>query len=214
MRSAIVRQFHRPRGAGGHIVGWVMAHRASNRRRSAWAVAMLDVQPGERVLEVGFGPGLAVADLCRRVGESGAVYGIDHSDVMVHQASRRNASAIEAGRVVLVHASVDRLPPELDGPFDAILTVNSFGFWPAPVDRLAELRGLLAPGGRFAIVSQPRCPGATRDTSLKAARQTEDLLRAARYKPQRTELLDLDPPVACVLARNPLENEVTPGPPP
>src|SRR4029077_18458694 len=94
----------------------------------------------------------------------------------LRQASRRNAAAIRAGRVTLIKAPADQLPPAVDGPFDAILAVNSLGFWPARAERLAELRRRLAPGGRIAIASQPRCPGATADTSRSAARGIEDLL--------------------------------------
>jgi SAM-dependent methyltransferase len=201
--AAIVGQFGHPRGTAGSVAGWVMAHRPSNRQRNSWAVSLLDVQPTDRVLEIGFGPGLAIAELSRRVGDSGHVYGIDYSEVMLRQASRRNAAAIAAGRVTLTWAPVDQLPPSLGGPFDAILTVNSLGFWPAPAQQLQELRRRLTPGGRIAVASQPRCPGATASTSLKAAREIENLLRDADYTPMRTETLDLDPPVVCVLAANP-----------
>ena len=105
-----------------------------------------------------------------------------------------------AGRVTLIRASVDQIPPALDGSFDAILAINTLAFWPAPAERLAELRWRLAPGGRVAIASQPRCPGATADTSRRAAREIEDLLRAAGFTRMRTETLPLSPPVACVLA--------------
>jgi SAM-dependent methyltransferase len=96
---------------------------------------------------------------------------------MLRQASRRNAAAIRAGRVTLINAPADQLPPAVDGPFDAILAVNSLGFWPAPAERLAELRRRLAPGGRIAIASQP----------LRTSTQT----------------LPLSPPVTCVLAASP-----------
>ncbi len=201
--AAIVGQFHHPRGTAGSVAGWVMAHRPSNRRRNSWAVSLLDVQPADRVLEIGFGPGLAIAELSRRVGEQGRVYGIDHSEVMLRQATRRNAAAIAAGRVGLARASVDQIPPSLGGPFDAILTVNSLGFWPAPTERLAELRRRLRPGGHIAIASQPRCPGATASTSRNAARNIEALLQDAGYTKTRTETLDLDPPVVCIIAVNP-----------
>jgi SAM-dependent methyltransferase len=197
----VIGQAHHPRGAAGRVNAWEMAHRPSNRQRSRWAVSLLDVQPADRVLEIGFGPGVAVAALAR--AGAGHVYGVDHSGVMVRQASRRNAAAIRAGRVTLINASVDQLPPALDGPFDAILAVNSLGFWPAPAERLAELRRRLAPGGRIAIVSQPRCPGATADTSRSAARQIEDLLRSVGFTHTRTETLPLSPPVVCVLAASP-----------
>ena len=194
----VIGQAHHPRGAAGRVTGWEMAHRPSNRQRSGWVVSLLGVRPADRVLEIGFGPGLAVAALVR--AGAGHVYGIDHSGVMLRQASRRNAAAIRAGRVTLMRASVEQIPPALDGPFDAILAVNSLGFWPAPAERLGELRGRLAPGGRIAIASQPRCPGATADMSRSAAREIEDLLTGAGFTGLSTQTLPLSPPVACVLA--------------
>ena len=197
----VVGQAHHPRGPAGRVTAWEMAHRPSNRRRSAWVVSLLRVRPADRVLEIGFGPGVAVAELAR--AGAGRVYGIDHSAVMVRQASRRNAAAIKSGRVTLVRASVDQLPAALDGPFDVILAVNSLAFWPAPAERLAELRRRLGPGGRIAVASQPRSPGATADTSRAAAREIEGLLREAGYTHLSTDLLPLTPPAACVIAANP-----------
>lgn len=201
--AAIMGQFGHPRGAAGRVAGWVMAHRRSNRQRNSWVVSLLEVQPTENVREIGFGPGLAIAELSRRVGEQAHVYGIDHSDVMLRQATRRNAAAIVAGRVTLRRASVDQLPPALGGPFDAILAVSSLGLWPAPTERLGELRRRLRPGRRIAIASQPRCPEATASTSRTAARKIEALLQGAGYTKTRTQTLDLNPPVVCVLAVNP-----------
>jgi SAM-dependent methyltransferase len=193
-----IGQGHHPRGAAGSVTGWVFAHRPSNRQRNRWVVSLLGVQPTDRVLEIGFGPGVAVAELIR--AGAGHVYGADHSEVMLRQASRRNAAAIRAGRVTLVNAPADQLPATLDGPFDAILAVNSLGFWPAPAERLAELGRRLAPGGRIAIASQPRCPGATAGTARSAAGEVENLLRSAGFTQLDTEILPLRPPVACVLA--------------
>jgi SAM-dependent methyltransferase len=204
----VIGQAHHPRGAAGRVTAWEMAHRPSNRQRSVWVVSLLGVQPTDKVLEIGFGPGVAVAELAR--AGAGHVYGADHSGVMLRQASRRNAAAIQAGRVTLVRASVGQLPPVLDGPFDAILAINSLAFWPVPAERLTELRRRLAPGGRIAIASQPRSPGATADTSRSAAREIEDLLRRAGFTHLSTRVLPLSPPVACVLAARPADAPVTP----
>ncbi len=197
----LVRQFHSPHGMAGRVAGWVMAHRVSNRQRNLWVVSLLDVQPTDRVLEIGFGPGLAIAELSRRATQ-GHIYGIDHSVVMVGQASRRNAAAIRDQRVTLLHTSVDQLPA-FDEPLDAIVAVNSLGFWPNPTEQLRELRGLLRPGGRIALASQPRCVGATADTTARAGQELRDLLTQAGFTQPRLETLDLAPPVACVLATNP-----------
>jgi ubiquinone/menaquinone biosynthesis C-methylase UbiE len=203
MIAQVVRQFGRPHGVTGRLTGWVMAHRGSNRRRNLWVVSLLDVQPTDRVLEIGFGPGLAIAELARRA-TGGHVYGIDHSDVMARQASKRNATAIRGQRVELLHTSVEELP-RFDKPLDAIVAVNSIGFWPDPVRHLRELRGLLRPGGRIALASQPRSAGATADTTARAGRELHDLLIQAGFTQARTETLPLTPPVACVLATNPAD---------
>ncbi|MFF3493099.1 class I SAM-dependent methyltransferase [Streptomyces sp. NPDC002795] len=212
-----VRQFGRPHGVPGRLVGWFMAHRDSNRRRSLWVVSLLDVQPADRVLEVGFGPGLAIAELARRA-DRGHVYGIDHSDAMVRRSRKHNAAVIRTQRVTLTHTSVDRLP-HFDEPLDAIVAVNSLGFWPDPTQRLSDLRGLLRPGGRIALASQPRCAGATADTTARAGGELKDRLTRAGFIRARVETLPLAPPVACVLATNPavgqgeLPTTATPPPP-
>ncbi|HZM84121.1 MAG TPA: methyltransferase domain-containing protein [Candidatus Limnocylindrales bacterium] len=198
----MVSQFGRPRGVAGRMAGWVMAHRGSNRRRNVWVVSLLAVRPTDRVLEVGFGPGLAVAELARHATR-GRVYGIDHSEVMLAQAGRRNAVAIRANRVVLRHAPVDRLP-RFDEPLDAVMAVNSVGFWPDPAQQLRRLRALLRPGGRIALASQPRDVGATAQTTAEAGRHLQELLGQAGFVQARVETLALTPPVACVLATNPL----------
>lgn len=180
-----------------------MALRPSNRKRKAWAVGLLDVQPSDRVLEIGFGPGIAVREIARRATH-GEVVGIDHSAVMRVQAARRNAAAIRAGRVSLTVASVVDLPTlDLDGTFDKILAVNNAGMWPEPALRLKELAALLRGGGLIALVSQPRCPGATGETTAAGARETVGLLEAAGFTAIRVETLALKPPVACVIGTAP-----------
>lgn len=198
-----IGQGRRPHGPAGRVTGWVFAHRPSNRLRNAWVVALLEVSPDDRVLEIGFGPGIALARLARLIrAGSGHVYGVDHSEVMLRQASRRNAAAIRAGRVTLFDAPAERLPPGL-GPFDAVLAVNSLGFWPDAADRLVELRGRLTAGGRIAVATQPRSPKATADTARRAAAEIEELLHGAGFVHIRTETLRLDPPAVCVLGTAP-----------
>src|SRR5262249_34528049 len=192
-----VAQFHHPAGAVGHVAGWVMARRSSNVARNRWAVQLLDVQPTDRVIELGCGPGVAIAALAARAIR-GLVVGVDHSQVMIRQARRPNRAAGRAARVRLIHTPVESLSVS-DGPFNAALAVNTVGMWPGPTARLRELARLLRPGGRIALVSQPRCPGATAATSAAAASELAGLLADAGFEHLRTEILDLDPPAACVL---------------
>jgi SAM-dependent methyltransferase len=205
VKQAIFRgvapQFGHPRGPLGRGAGWVMGTRASNRKRNRWAVSLLDVQPSDRALEIGFGPGLAIKEIARLAVE-GYVCGIDRSEVMVRQASRRNAQALGSGRVDLRLGSLESLPT-FDGPFDKILAVNVIQFVADPVACLADLRGLLPAGGRIAIAHQPRCPGATDETSALYGQRIATQLAQAGFSGVRVETLKLKPAVVCVVGVNP-----------
>jgi SAM-dependent methyltransferase len=198
---AIRSQFIRPRGLAGWLVGWEMALRSSNRKRNIWAVGLLGVKPTDRVLEIGFGPGIAIRELSRRATH-GLVCGVDHSAVMVRQATRRNAAAVRAGRVDLRLGSAEHLPAFAE-LFDKVLAVNNMGMWREPAERLKEIHRRMRPGGRIAIVSQPRCPGATAETTVAAGREIATRLTAAGFTGIRSDMLALKPPVVCVIGEVP-----------
>jgi len=105
--SSIRAQFEHPTGWLGSVVGMLMS--IKNRERSEWVLSQLAVAPGDRVLEIGFGPGM---DIARTAAGGASVVGIDHSEVMLRQAFRRNADAIRAGRVDLRRGAMptSRLP--------------------------------------------------------------------------------------------------------
>jgi SAM-dependent methyltransferase len=198
--DAVRAQFRRPTGLRGSAAGLLMAHRPSNRRRNAWAVSLLDVQRHDRVLELGFGPGLAIRELSRIAAE-GYVCGIDHSELMLRWARRRNADGLRRGVVDLRLGSVDELPA-FDALFDKILAVNTMVFGSEPVARLAELRRLLRPGGLIAVAHQPRGPGATDETSAAKGREIAVALIRARFTEVRLEAMRLKPAVVCALGVN------------
>lgn len=201
MRTRVVRQFANPTGPLGHVAGWVMGHRSSNLRRNRWAVELLEVGAEDRVLELGFGPGVAIAALAARASR-GHVVGVDRSPVMLAQARRRNARAVRSGLVELHLGTVEDLP-DLGDPFDRALAVNNVGFWDEPDASLRKLRQLLRPDGVIGLVSQPRCPGATAQTTARAGDELAALLRDAGFAGVRLETLGLTPPVICALASNP-----------
>jgi SAM-dependent methyltransferase len=196
--GTVFGQFLRPHGFGGRAAGWVMATRGSNRERNIWAVGLLDVQPHDRVLEIGFGPGIAIQEFARRA-TNGLVVGVDHSEVMVQQARKRNAAAVRAGRVDLRLGSAEALP-EFDAPFDKILAVNSLLFWDDPVARLKELHDRLRPGGQIAIVYQPRGPGSTDEVAARTGQEIAEHFATVGFTDVRVETLALKPTaVVCVL---------------
>lgn len=200
MRRRLLAQFHRPTGILGAVAGFVMSHRASNVARNRWTVELLEVAPTDRVLELGCGPGIALETAAARLRE-GRVTGLDHSPTVLRQARRRNAGAIRAGRVELVHASYLELvePGPLPGPFDAIYAVNSLQFADTPEALLRALRDRLRPGGTLAITVQSRRKGATDADSRSAGEAVAKKLEAAGLREIRVDLLPLEPVCAvCV----------------
>ena len=193
-------QFARPTGVSGRVVGWNMASRASNRRRNVWTVSLLDVQRHDRVLEIGFGPGIAVREITRLAVE-GYVCGLDHSEEMLRQATRRNAAAIRTGRVDLRLGSVDCLPVFAE-PFDKVLAVNAIMFWDQTIDRLEELRRVMRPGGRIAITHQPRGPGATDATAAARGEEIAAALTRAGFADVSVRTMRLKPAATCAIGMN------------
>lgn len=198
--NAVRAQFGRPAGLGGRAAGLVMAHRPSNRKRNRWTVSLLDVKPKDRVLEIGFGPGIAIRELDHLAGQ-GYVGGIDHSELMVRRARRLNADGIRRKVVDLRLGSVDALPV-FDEPFDKILAVNSMMFWADPVSLLVQLRGILRPGGLIALAHQPRGPTATDQLATARGLETVAALGAAGFTAIRVKTLNLKPAVTCALGIN------------
>ena len=152
MKKFLKSQFGLPRGAFGWLAGKVMAY--NNRERAAWAVTLLQVQPRQKILEIGYGPGLALQILCERC-PSASLTGIDASIVMCRQASHRNRKAIAAGQLSVQHGSVAQLP-FADASFDGIFAINSLHHWPNPPANLLEVRRVLKQGGQLTLVEQPR----------------------------------------------------------
>jgi SAM-dependent methyltransferase len=201
VKRVLRAQFGRPSGWIGTLVGRIMVGTPSNLERTEWTVALLDVKPSDRVLEIGFGPGLAIELLASQLPR-GFVAGIDHSEVMVRQASKRNAEAIREGRVSLQVGSASA-PPAFSQPFDAIFTINSIHFWNEPEQCLAGLRTLLRPGGRVAVTLQPRSHNATDETARIIGEELVATLERAGFSECRLHVRPFKPvAVACVLGVN------------
>ncbi len=158
----------------------------------------MDLRPNSRVLEIGFGPGIAVEEVSR-VAIAGLAAGIDHSDVMLRQASRQNADAIREGRADLRLASVTDLP-DFGERFDVIFAVNSMMFWDEPVECLRALKAKLKPGGRVAITHQPRGGNASDEAAVQRGKEIAAALQVAGFEEVRVEARSMKPVNAvCVL---------------
>jgi ubiquinone/menaquinone biosynthesis C-methylase UbiE len=146
-----------PHGLPGRLLGriWVAETAAVNDV----AIDLLDPQPHEHVLEIGFGPGRTVQRLLRR---SARVTGVDVSATMLRAAKRRNRDAIRDGRTDLLLGDGITVPLP-DDTAHAALAVHTLYFWPRPQTTLIELARVLHPGGRLVL--------AVRDTAQPTPRR-------------------------------------------
>lgn len=147
------KQFSKPQGKLGHLVGWIMA--SKNKPRLRWGIEKLQSEPHHSILEIGFGPGSFIELMTKEQNHQGKIDGIEISDVMFTQASKRNRNAILNKQVALHQASVEKIPFE-DSSFDRIYTSNTSMFWPSPVENFKEVRRVLKDDGRFVLSLQPR----------------------------------------------------------
>src|SRR5258708_36329593 len=91
-------QYRQPSGPVGRWIGNKMARQ--HRPENIWTVNLLDVQPADHILEIGFGPGIASQEIARRAS-SGFVAGIDFSRAMVTAAAHRNSEGVRTGKIDL-----------------------------------------------------------------------------------------------------------------
>jgi ubiquinone/menaquinone biosynthesis C-methylase UbiE len=171
LRARALRPWSAPTGLLGRLAGWEMT--TGKRTLNAEVCTVVDPQPRERILEVGFGPGVTLRALL--TAQPGAHYvAVDPSVVMLTQARRRNAAAITAGRLTLELGHAESLRVA-SASIDKALTLNSLAHWSQPSRGLAELGRVLRPGGLLVVRARGR-PGAAALGALTS------LLRAAGFQ--------------------------------
>ena len=114
------------------------------------AMDLLQLEPGQRVMELGCGTGATILGLAERVGPDGTVVGIDIAEEMLDEARRRAADA-GARNVTFVHADVQAHDLG-ETSYDAAFSRFGVMFYSDPQAAFANVRRAIRPGGRLAFV--------------------------------------------------------------
>jgi arsenite methyltransferase len=148
IQKFMAAQFRQPTGWFGSLVITRMMNRV-NRKIAERTIELLRINAPDRVLEIGFGGGIALSLLLEQF-PSAAISGVDFSADMVRCAERQFRAAVASGRLELKEGEVSRLPYS-DGTFKQVFTINAIYFWPDVRRGLTEIRRVLAEGGRAAV---------------------------------------------------------------
>ena len=169
-------------------------------------VAQADLQPGERVLDLGSGGGIDALIAARLVGEDGHVFGVDMTPAMIELA-RKNAADAGIQNVEFIHGSIEALPLP-DESVDVVLSNCVINFSQDKAAVMREAFRVLAPGGRFVvsdIVSyrpiaeasyEPLCRIVGTTNGIQSADDYRAMMLAAGFcdvvlKPKTTYTLDV-----------------------
>jgi ubiquinone/menaquinone biosynthesis C-methylase UbiE len=116
------------------------------RARLTELVPSFGLAPGDRVLDIGTGPGILLPYIQERVGAGGRIAALDRSLPMVVQADRKRRWL----RDLALQADVHQLPFP-DQRFDAVICFAAFPHFQQPAQAMAEMARVVLPGGRVVI---------------------------------------------------------------
>lgn len=144
--DVVVPQLAQPHGTLGRLVASLLDR--GNRAINLHVVGALDLQPHERVLEVGFGGGAALATALSHEPTL-ALSGLDLSPEMVTRCRKRFGDKLQ-----LAQGSVEA-QPFADAAFDKVFGANISYFWSNFERAAGELRRVLRPGGLLVLGIRP-----------------------------------------------------------
>jgi ubiquinone/menaquinone biosynthesis C-methylase UbiE len=188
--TTIDRQHRLPHGLLGCLIGEKMVWQ--HQPETDWTVELLDLQPHDRVVELGSGAGRGLVLAAHAAGLS-LVAGMDLSPTMLHVASRRIRRAGQRDQVRLLRGDLEALPYR-DGSLDKIWSVHTFYFWADPEAVFADLLRVLAPGGRIVVTLATGTVSPSGDDQLwPLHHKVERLVQTLRERPGLTATLERGP---------------------
>lgn len=148
----IAAQLRKPEGEMGIMIANRMNE--GNKPMNLHTLAVVDPQPGDKILEIGMGKGLFVKNiLC--LDDSITYCGIDYSEEMVNESIAINPDYVHNGRAKFINAGAGNLPFP-DNSFNKIFTINTLYFWDDYTEIFNELKRLLFGDGLLIISIRPK----------------------------------------------------------
>lgn len=111
---------------------------------------LLEMHPGERVIDVGAGSGVVTRDIARRLGPAGSVLAVDPNTLLMELGRRLADEQGVADLIEWREGDARRLPVE-DGAFDVVVCSTVLAHIPDSDPVVQELMRVLRPGGRIGI---------------------------------------------------------------
>jgi ubiquinone/menaquinone biosynthesis C-methylase UbiE len=137
--------------AGGFGIFYARLMNIEHRHVTRWGLSHISINKDDTILDIGCGGGKTVNSLAK-IASEGKIYGIDYSEVSVAVAINTNKKLINAGRVEILHASVESLPFP-DNMFNLVTAIESYYFWPDLDNTLKEIRRVLKHGGSLILIN-------------------------------------------------------------
>ena len=143
----IGEQVKHPRGMFSGVIAQRMNQ--SNVDINKNTIQLLEIEPTDRVLEIGFGGGDGLNEMTKLI-QSGLLAGIEISDDMIKLSRKRFKDFISQGKLELKKGSSKEIPYE-DGFFDRVCVINCIYFWSDPLADLREIMRVMKNEGKLVL---------------------------------------------------------------
>lgn len=143
----IASQFKKPAGLFGIFTSNLMVK--NNQKNYDKIIKDLDLQPNDKLLEIGYGPGVGIRMIAEQCPGC-TIHGIDFSKLMFKRASKYNKPFIDNGRVQLQYGDFLKSPVSNDR-YDKVFCLNVVYFWDELTDPFKKVFSVLKKRGAFHI---------------------------------------------------------------